>query len=316
MEKADNPAIEPVMKALREGIKIKYGDYHRQNEKRFPTLDYNTNRVNYEPLADSFREEFYVVRGVDRAKNTIHIPSTKTFATIFCDEHYVPGKKILNTCRSYAEGASQIVVEESTSATRQVSATSTSKKTNSILRVAGIILLVGVVSCLIIDQLYSTPSARGLVIYRPQKKQSVTRKSFIEGTVLSADTIWVVVRPQHRDEYYFQLPIVVEHDSTWRGQMYVGSASEENVGLTFEVRAFVKPVGVPESLEVIESVVLTAWPEAELSSNVLVVVRGPEKGTFKGKVSPNSVVGQTISSTAWQKALPSVNETRSSTLPD
>jgi hypothetical protein len=277
MEKADNPAIEVERRTLREGIKNKYGDYHRQDEKRFPNLEYNTNRVNYEPLRASFEEEFYVVRKLDRAKNTIHIPSTKTFAAIFCDEHYVPGKKILNTCRSYAEGASQIVVEEGTSATGQVNTTTASKKTGSIIRIAVIILLVGLVSYLVINQLYSTPPASGLVIRRPQKKQFVTRKSFIEGSVLNANTVWVVVKPQKKDEYYFQAPIKVKSDGTWMGEIYVGSASKESDGLVFEVRAFVRPVGAPESMEVLESTVPTSWPEAELSSTIVEVVRGPKK---------------------------------------
>ena len=281
MEKADNPALETAMKTLREGIKNKYGDYHRQDGKRFPNLEYNTNRANYEPLADSFREEFYVVRGVDRAKNTIHIPSTKTFAAIFCEEDYVPGKKILNTCRSYAEGAAQVVAEEATFATSRVNTTTLSKKTGNLLRITGIILLVGAVSYLAIRQLYHVPPASGLMILQPQNKQLVPRKSFIEGRVSNADTVWVVVRPQEKDEYYFQAPIVVEHDSTWRGQIYVGSASKESIGLTFEVRAFVKPAGTPESMEVLESTVLTSWPEAELSSTTVEVVRGPEKSKLR-----------------------------------
>ena len=285
MEDADNPAIELVMKTLREGIKNKYGEYNRQDGKRFPNLEYNTNRTNYETLRLSFEEEFYVVRGVDRGKNTIHIPSTKTFAAIFCEEGYVPGKKILNTCRSYAEGASQLIVEADPSATRQVTVT-TAKKARNPIRIAGILLLVGVICYLVVSQLYSTPSASGLVIHRPQQKQVVTRKSLIEGSVLNADTVWVVVRPQKRDEYYFQPPIKVEDNGTWRGQIYAGSTGKESIGLTFEVRAFVKPAGTPESMEVLESIVLTSWPQAELSSPVVEVVRGLEKSITQGRVSP------------------------------
>lgn len=265
------------MKALREGIKNKYGDYHQQDKRRFPSLEYNTNRVNYEPLAESFREEFYVIRGVDRAKNTIHIPSTKTFAAIFCDDQYVPGKKILNTCRSYAEGASQIIVEENTAETEQITTITTPKKTRNMLLIVGITLLTSISIYLIINQLSTKKRASGLVIHRPQNKQSVTRKSLIEGTVLNADTVWVVVRPQKRDEYYFQPPIKVKNDGTWMGEIYVGSVSKESLGLNFEVRVFVKPVGAPESLEVLESTMLTSWPEAELSSMIVELVRGPEK---------------------------------------
>ena len=276
MEKEDGPTLKTTMKILREGIKRKYGDYHRQDAKRFPNLEYNTNRANYEPLRLSFEEEFYVVRRVDRAKNTLHIPSTKTFAAIFCEEDYVPGKKILNTCRSYAEGASQLVIEEEKSTERKVDATPKPKKSRK-LPVAGILLLAGTIIYLIINQLYHKPNASELVIKRPQKKQILPRKSFIEGRVLNADTVWVIVRPQKRDEYYFQPPIKVANDGTWKGQIYVGSASKETVGLTFEVRAFVRPVGAPESLEVIESTVLTSWPVAELSSPTVEVVRGAEK---------------------------------------
>jgi hypothetical protein len=100
---------------------------------------------------------------------------------------------------------------------------------------------------------------------------------FIEGRVLNAETVWVVVRPQKKDEYYFQSPIKVKSDGTWKGEIYVGSTSKESIGLTFEVRAFVKPAGAPESLEVLESTVPTSWPEAELLSSTVEVVRGPEK---------------------------------------
>ncbi len=277
MENAGDPTIQLVMKTLREGIKSKYGDYHRQNEKRFPNLEYNTNRVNYEPLAESFREEFYIIRGVDRAKNTIHIPSTKTFAAIFCDEQYVPGKKILNTCRSYAEGASQIVIEGNTSVTEQITTTTIPKKPRNIVLPLSSILLISAIICLVISWLYSTPAASGLVIYRPQKRQLVPRKFFIEGRVLNAETVWIIVRPQKKDEYYFQSPIKVKSDGTWKGEIYVGSTSKESIGLTFEVRAFVKPAGAPESLEVLENTVPTSWPEAELLSSTVEVVRGPDK---------------------------------------
>ncbi len=275
MEKADNPTLNEAMNTLREGIKTKYEAYHRQDEKRFPTIEYNTNRINYEPLRASFDEEFYGVRKLDRAKNTIHIPSTKTFAAIFCDEQYVPGKKILNTCRSYADGASQNGVEGNMAAAKQLRATTTPKRTRGVLLMAGMALLLGGVGYLLIDQLYLSQRASGLVILRPQNKQLVTGKSFIKGRVMNADTVWVVVRPQKEDEYYFQVPIKVKSDGTWMGEIYVGSVGKESIGLTFEVRAFVKPAGAPESLEVLESTVPDAWPEAELLSPVVEVIRGP-----------------------------------------
>ncbi len=273
MEDADNPPPEQMMQTLREGIKSKYEEYNRQDEKRFPPLEYNTNRANYEALRLSFEEEFYVIRGVDRGKNTIHIPSTKTFAAIFCDENYVPGKKILNTCHSYAEGFSQLVPGESASVPRRVMV----RKINRRLLIVGILVLVSAISYLIVNSLQAPPPASGLVMHRPQKKQVVGRKSLVEGSVSNADTIWVVVRPQQKEEYYFQPPIKVKSDGTWTGEIYVGSVGKETTGLTFEVRAFVRPVGAPESLEVIESIVPDSWPEAELSSPIVEVVRGVEK---------------------------------------
>lgn len=277
MKNADNEHMEIAMKTLREGIKNRYGDYHRKDKSRFPNLEYNTNRLNYEPLAESFREEFYGVRGLDRAKNTIHIPSTKTFAAIFCDDQYVPGKKILNTCRSYAEGASQLPIEEGASTTQPITATTPSKKTRGILLTLSSILLLVTVSYLAISWLYAKTAASELVIHRPQTKQLVPRKSIIEGSVLNADTVWVIVRPQQKNEYYFQSPIKVKSDGTWTGEIYVGSSDKESTGLIYEVRAFVKPVGLPESLEVLESTVLASWPESELSSTIVEVVRKPEK---------------------------------------
>lgn len=96
MEKLDNPPTPKEMKALRESIKNKYKAYHRLDRDRFPEFEYNTNRANYESLRESFEEEFFVVRGFDTADRHIHIPDTNTLALLFCDEYYLPGKKILN----------------------------------------------------------------------------------------------------------------------------------------------------------------------------------------------------------------------------
>ena len=103
MEKFDNPPTQKEMQVLRDGLKKKYKTYNLLNRDRFPTFEYNTNRANYEPLRESFEEEFFVVRGLDTADRNIHIPSTNTLAQLFCDEHYLPGKKILNTCQAYID---------------------------------------------------------------------------------------------------------------------------------------------------------------------------------------------------------------------
>lgn len=251
---------------LRENIKNKYKEYHSFDKDRFPDIEYNTNRANYEPLRESFEEEFYVVRKLDRTKNSIHIPSTATLALIFCDNNYIPSKKILATCYSYAEnnplaGLSRKVLE-----TDQSKSFKLSLKYKILLTSFPILILLAVYT--IFNQRHH--QADGLLIYHPYDGQVVPRLSFIDGRVSGADTVWVVVRAVEGTKYWVQPPIKVSNNK-WKGRLYVGSVDKGDIGVRVQIQAFVYP---SEHLKVGD--VLSDWPKAQLGSEVVEATRGPD----------------------------------------
>ena len=266
------------MEALREGIKKKYLTYHFLDRDRFPEFTYNTNRTNYEPLVKSFEEEFYVARGIARGSTSIHIPSTKTFASIFCDDNYAPGRKIFDTCQSYAEGKSRVATPRNSgkSVATQLATGIIGKMDSRFLLLTALLILVGFAVYTAAIQLRSVPPPSNLVVDRPYPKQIVSRRPLVQGTVSNADTVWIVVRAVGWDRYYVQPPIRVEENGTWRGQVYVGSANKGSVGLTFQIRAFVDPEEKFKVLEDYERYVFNDWPSAGLASNVIEVIRGAE----------------------------------------
>lgn len=262
MENSDDLVTD--MSALRAAINTKYLAYHKLDKDRFPKFEYNTNRANYEPLRLSFDEEFYVVRGIDRTRNSLHIPSTNTLALIFCDDSYVPGKKILETCRSYAAGKSTIVPNGVEPAIAP--AATRSKK---LLAVASLVVLLGLAAYWGSRRVQSTSSPGELSIYHPYSSQVLPRQSFAEGRVVNADTVWIVIRAVDGAKYWVQPPIKVDKNHRWRGRIYLGSVDKGDIGIRSEVRAFVNPAQT-----LAEGDVLDSWPDAELSSDIIEVVRG------------------------------------------
>ena len=63
----------------------------------------------------------------------------------------------------------------------------------------------------------------------------------------------------------------VGDDHTWRGAIYIGSANVANVGLVFQIRAFVNPVATLNEGDLLQS-----WPQAELATGVVEVIRGAQ----------------------------------------
>lgn len=258
---------ENELKTLREGILHRYRTYHRQDPDRFPILEYNTNRANYEPLKDSFEEEFYKIRHLDRNSPNVHIPSTNTLAMLFTDAAYVPSRKILNTCRSYAEGPTQPFDKPRLTAYPQPEP---SRAAWGKQRIG-----IGLTSllCLCITATAVTwlgaPAPGGLTITRPVPNSGVPQEVIIEGKVAHANTVWVAVRSKVNGMVWVQPPILVQDDGVWIGVVYVGKPSRENEGYAYQIRAFVNPASVLTSGNV-----LPDWPAADLSSNVVEVVRG------------------------------------------
>lgn len=268
METRAHSAIDNEVSALREGIRTKYRAYQQIDPDRFPDLDFNTNRANYEPLRDSFEEEFYKVRGIDRKNPNIGVPSTNTLALIFTDDDYLPGKKILNTSRSYAGGATRFIAKPDMPAPTQRKLPAADKAkwmlAGAVSGVFGLGLLV------IVGRWLLTPVPSGLVMERPTPHSTVWREVVVEGEVANAETVWPVVHSRAIQKCWVAHPIKVGKDGWWIGVIYVGSVDKADEGSEYEVRVFVNPTQPLTTGEV-----LSDWPEAELSTKPVAVVRGP-----------------------------------------
>ncbi len=258
------------MDALREGIKKKYLTYHSINRDRFPAFTYNTNRANYEPLVKSFEEEFFVVRGMARGSTTLHIPSTKTFASIFCDDTYVPGRKILDTCQSYANGQVRGVINEEPKiqAVKQSVTGTIGNAKSRLLFLVILLLLAGFVSYRIVNQLHSAPS---LVVDYPTQRAVVPRRFFASGHAVNAHEVWVVAHVDKTLDYYVQREVITSPGGSWKGLIHAGRVGDIDIGLRVQLRVFVDPAEPLEPGEIVY-----AWPKAEFSSETIEVIRGPK----------------------------------------
>lgn len=267
--------LENIVK-LRAGIKQRYQSYHLLDRDRFPQFGHNTNRVNYEPLRASFEEEFYVVRGLDRINQTIHIPSTNTLALLFTDDSYVPSQKIWNTCWLYAGESTQRNVPFLTNPTDLVRPI----RPGRILPIDGIRLYVVWGSLLLIIVIglgYQLSSrtvptkikrkASNLLISQPSQNKIVSREIVVEGKVSNADTVWVLVGSK-TGGYWAQRPIVVNDDGTWKGPILIGHFTNLDTGVRFQLKAMVHPV---KPLK--EEDYFRPWPKAELMSETVEVIK-------------------------------------------
>ena len=261
---------------LREGIQQRYKSYQLLDRDQFPEFVYNTNRANYEPLRASFEQELYVVKGLGQTGSTIHIPSTNTLALLFTKDSYVPTKKILNTCRLYAVDLDQ---SDTLSATRPVrldrplssSLISPNYKTKRYYILGSLLMLLVVLSLGYKISSWKTspkPKAQGLVIVRPTQNEIVTRDVIVEGIVTNAETVYVLTGRQ-KAGYWVQRPFSVNKDGTWKGQVLIGHYTNLDTGVRFQIRAVVHPVKPMK-----EQDYFRPWPDAELSSATVEVIKG------------------------------------------
>lgn len=254
--------------SLREGVKEKYKQYHLTDRDRFPAIQYNTNRNNYEPLRTSIEVELFTVRGIEKTTDFYQIPSTSTLANLFTNDGYVPGKKLLSTYLLYAEanekgvaGSKGIAVPDFRSRYSKWSITSSF----SVFIVLVVALMLAVY---LWRPFWASTSPGTLRVTRPKANALVPWEVVIEGTVTNAETVWLVVRHEKGYQYYVQPQVRVQNDGSWLGVIYIGRDSSDNAGLTFQIRALVKPVS-----ELARGEIYYDWPEAELTSEILEVVR-------------------------------------------
>lgn len=281
----ENRALEAASenRILREAIKNKYEAYRLLDPYRFPAFEFNTSRANYEPLRKSFEEEFYVKRGINRLDNNLHIPSANTLSFIFNDDTYLPNRRILNTCQSYANIESDPDPELLDSP--QVDSPAQQSDTLRKAILLGSVALLGLSFCLLLT--YTLHQTRdGLRMNWPHQNQTVPRQLIVEGNAPADDTVWIVIHPLARsrevrnpkteEEYYVRSPVPVDKAGQWKGEICIGRIGTEDMGSRFQIRAFIRPENENRLKLDFEKHVFSAWPRAELSTEALEVVRGPE----------------------------------------
>lgn len=106
-------------------------------------------------------------------------------------------------------------------------------------------------------------------ITAPENEASVIWRPTVEGKVSSPSaTVWVIVHPVNTGGYWVQPSVGVGGDGKWRVQIYVGRAPDADVDVHFEIMAVAQP-----KANLKESDVLSAWPSAEATSQVIAVIR-------------------------------------------
>lgn len=250
---------------LRERIKKKYMLFNVQDMDRFPKFEYNTNRKNYEPLRESFEEEFFNQRGISRLKNNLHIPSTNTFALFFTDDSYVPNQKILNTCLSYTEKAIK-----PNHSLEEKSNWFTLFPLNSMRRriLFSILLILGSVFFINFSYKWFIHRNDRLQILSPETDTTIPRITVIEGKAIKAREVFVVVRAKYGKKFYVGRPAKVQENGKWDEMLVIGTKGNEDVGYIFEIRAFINP-----SVKIKDDDILSSWPNAEVSSESVYVTR-------------------------------------------
>lgn len=251
------------LKNLRDDVKKRYLYYNKLDTDRFPIFEYNTNRKNYEPLKESFEEEFFTRRGISRTKNNLHIPSTNTLALFFTDNSYTPSQKILNTCRSYTK---ENVLK--TDSLHDDETVYLSKNFRSQLIVGRILLISGLMLFLVFVFYKLFIKNERLQITSPSSYSIIPRILAIEGTAENASEIWVVVKSKSTNKYYVQQPILLQDNGDWIGRVIIGSVSNEDIGQAYEIKAFLNPV---QKIKTGDE--LRAWPTAEVSTETIEVIR-------------------------------------------
>ena len=278
MEGAGKYLYESEVVTLRKGIKARYEVYRARNVVKYPEFDFNTNRANYVPLRESFEEEFFVIRGIDRQQKAIHIPSTATLALLFTEDSYIPSQKIWNTCWSYAEEKVKPVAIAGEAA--PVFSLPVLMQKHKWLLPGGVGLFTGLLLGLSLNRYWLLPTtgeqeqttqtitvSHDLVIDRPITKGRVPPQFLVSGQARPGQIVWPVIRAQGTDYYYVQFPVLVTDKGYWLTAIEIYGAGFEKAGKRHQLRAFVNP-----AVELKASDVLRDWPKAERATEIVEIV--------------------------------------------
>jgi hypothetical protein len=266
------------MLILKEAIREKYEACRLSKPGKYPVLKFNSYPTPYEHLQKSFKEELASYGQADMQEALAAIPSAKVFAKIFHEGYIIKDNNVLNTCYLYAWGRPRnvaadvvptVTVPDVPRPTTTPAAGSSVKQTyKRNLLLAALISGAGLAA---IGYYRSTLHPGELVITSPVNGMTVPRIMIAKGRANHAELVWLVIRNPKRPEYYVQSPAIVSDNGTWEIPIYTGSSDKSSIGVRFQLRAFINP---PKTL--LEGQTVYAWPEAELSSDIIEVVRGPQ----------------------------------------
>jgi len=106
-------------------------------------------------------------------------------------------------------------------------------------------------------------------INSPLDKAKVTGRPAIEGTVSDPRAIVaVIVHPMEVGDYWVQQNVTVKKSGAWKVLINIGRPGTIDVGKHFEIMAVAKPKTLLR-----EGAVLSGWPEAQATSEVVEVTR-------------------------------------------
>lgn len=125
-------------------------------------------------------------------------------------------------------------------------------------------ILSGMVGVLLLS---NSALALDISISSPLDGVSVDQRQDIVGAVSDPNAeVVVVIHPVSVSEFWTQPPVTVRNSGQWRVKVYFGRQGMDR-GEEYEVRAFANPHSQTREGK------YNSWPEAEASSNVVVVTR-------------------------------------------
>lgn len=130
-------------------------------------------------------------------------------------------------------------------------------------------ILMVALSISIVSIVNGQPNEAQLYIIEPKDGDRVPERPYISGKVADSNAeVWIIVHPMEVSDYWVQPKPSVRADGSWKASVYVGRPSGIDEGKRYEIRAIVGP-----KLQLKEGDVLSGWPEAKWTSDLIEVIR-------------------------------------------
>ena len=106
-------------------------------------------------------------------------------------------------------------------------------------------------------------------IKSPKDGDKVLNRPLVTGTVSDPNAaVWVIVHPLEVSDYWVQPAVSVRSNGSWKVMIYIGRPGSTDINKTFEIKAVVNPHSTLR-----EGQVLSNWPEAKTTSELIEVIR-------------------------------------------